>query len=244
MRIDIFREIYKKYLNRNRRFLEIRKFNLDEVDGVCHIIGNRASGKSTLVKDILYHKRDIPSGVVISETEGSTSFYSRFIPSMFIHHQYSAQMLENFVTHSKVIMRLGRADSRSFLVCDDVPVREISQDRNIKFIFMNGKHIKNLCILTTQDGDGGYLPLVLKCNTDYVFIFTNTKWGFSHIKKIWSDYGSMFTDYCTFCDVLNECTKDYGCMVIKKKACSDKLEDQVFWYKAELHDDFVYTHRF
>ena len=37
---------------------------------------------------------------------------------------------------------------------------------------------------------------------------------------------------------MDQCTENYECLVINNNAKSNKLEDQVFWYKADLHHDF------
>ena len=52
-------------------------------DRVCVFIGKRNTGKSTLVKDIMYHKKHLPAGIVLSGTEEGNHFYSDFILSGF-----------------------------------------------------------------------------------------------------------------------------------------------------------------
>ena len=42
----------------------------------------------------------------------------------------------------------------------------------------------------------------------------------------------------SFCQVMDQCTENYECLVISNNAKSNKLEDQIFWYKAEPHADF------
>ena len=56
--------------------LELRKFNIQSIkpDKVCVFIGKRETGKSFLVKDLLYHHRKIPVGTVISGTEAANPF--------------------------------------------------------------------------------------------------------------------------------------------------------------------------
>jgi len=48
----------------------------------------------------------------------------------------------------------------------------------------------------------------------------------------------MFPSFDFFCNVMDQCTENYECLVINNNAKSNKLEDQVFWYKAEAHPDF------
>ena len=38
--------------------------------------------------------------------------------------------------------------------------------------------------------------------------------------------------------MLTETTNDYGCLVIDNTSTSEKIEDRVFWYKAEIHENF------
>tara|TARA_Y100000589_G_C27092043_1_gene604349 strand:+ start:698 stop:946 length:249 start_codon:yes stop_codon:yes gene_type:complete len=37
---------------------------------------------------------------------------------------------------------------------------------------------------------------------------------------------------------MDQCTENYECLVINNNAKSNKLEDQVFWYKAQPHPPF------
>ena len=48
----------------------------------------------------------------------------------------------------------------------------------------------------------------------------------------------MFPDFESFCQVMDQCTENYECLVIDNNAKSNKLVDQVYWYKAAPHPDF------
>jgi hypothetical protein len=48
----------------------------------------------------------------------------------------------------------------------------------------------------------------------------------------------MFYSFEMFCDVMDACTENYECLVINTSSKSNKLEEQVYWYKAENHEDF------
>ncbi len=49
----------------------------------------------------------------------------------------------------------------------------------------------------------------------------------------------MFHNFEMFCQTMDACTENYECLVIHNGAKSNKLEDQVFWYRAENHEDFT-----
>jgi hypothetical protein len=49
----------------------------------------------------------------------------------------------------------------------------------------------------------------------------------------------MFPSFEVFCQVMDQCTENYECLVVNNNAKSNKIEDQVFWYKAEAHNNFT-----
>ena len=48
----------------------------------------------------------------------------------------------------------------------------------------------------------------------------------------------MFPTFEMFCQVMDQCTENYECLVINNSAQSNKLTDQVFWYKADIRPNF------
>ena len=48
----------------------------------------------------------------------------------------------------------------------------------------------------------------------------------------------MFPTFDVFCQVMDQCTENFECIVIHNNAKSNRLEDQVFWYKADPHSEF------
>ena len=86
--------------------VSLRKFDMKKIpqDAVAVFIGRRRTGKSTLVRDLLFNHQNMPLGTVISGTEESNSFYGKMIPPLFIHGEYSAVILSNFVKRQKMMM--------------------------------------------------------------------------------------------------------------------------------------------
>ena len=83
--------------------MELTKFDMSKIenDKVVVFIGKRETGKSFLVKDLLYYHQDLPVGTVISGTEGANSFYSKLMPSAFIHGEYSEDVIINYLSRQK-----------------------------------------------------------------------------------------------------------------------------------------------
>jgi hypothetical protein len=56
--------------------------------------------------------------------------------------------------------------------------------------------------------------------------------------KIYNHYAGMFPSFEAFCQIMDSCTDNYECIVIDNTVQSNKLEDIVFWYKADDHNEF------
>jgi hypothetical protein len=48
----------------------------------------------------------------------------------------------------------------------------------------------------------------------------------------------MFPTLEAFCAVMDQTTENYECLVINNNAKSNKLNDQIFWYKAQEQKNF------
>ena len=171
--------------------------------------------------------------------------FSKMVPSLFIHDEYSPLIISNALKRQKLVVKkmtkekekFGKTniDPSAFLILDDC-LYDSSwiRDSNIRSLFMNGRHYKVLFIITMQYALG--IPPSLRTNIDYVFILRENY--VSNRRKLYEHYAGMFPTFEIFCQVMDQCTEDYNCLVINNNAKSNKLEDQVFWYKANPHSDF------
>ena len=99
---------------------------------------------------------------------------------------------------------------------------------------MNGRHWKIMLVITMQYPLG--IPPNLRTNIDYVFILREPY--IANRKRIYENYAGMFPTFESFCQVMDQCTENYECLVVDNNAKSNKLTDQIFWYKAQPHGTF------
>src|SRR5580692_2746416 len=87
--------------------VRLKKFNMDRIgdNKIMVFIGKRNTGKSILVLDYLYHHQDFPLGTVISPTDDFNFTYKPHIPSIFIHEDYTPELLEQVLQRQKNICR-------------------------------------------------------------------------------------------------------------------------------------------
>jgi hypothetical protein len=216
--------------------LKIRKFDISTMafDSTICCVGKRRTGKSMLVRDIMYHFRHIPKGCVFSGTEHCSPFFRNFVPDMYISKEYDSDALEKiFEKQDAIINRDGGKTERNniFLVMDDMLADSANwkKDRQIRELLMNGRHRNIFFILTMQYPLG--IPPDLRTNLDYVFIFRENI--LANRKRIWENFAGIIPKFSIFVSILEQCTEDYTCLVINNNSQSNKLEDIVFWYKAE-----------
>ena len=233
--------------------LELKKWDMrhisfrpDENKGpVVVLIGRRDTGKSYLVRDLLYFHQDVPIGTVISGTEAGNGFYSSHVPKLFIHDEYNTAIIENILKRQKLVLKQvkkemenykrSNIDPRAFVILDDCLYDNTwTRDKMMRLLFMNGRHWKIMLIITMQYPLG--VPPNLRTNIDYVFILREPY--LANRKRIYENYAGMFPTFESFCQVMDQCTENYECLVINNNAKSNKLQDQIFWYKAESRPDF------
>ena len=222
--------------------IQLKKFDMKQITANKSVvlIGKRDTGKSFLTKDILYHHQNLPAGSVISGTEAANEFYSNMVPPIFIHEEYQPIIIENLLKRQKQLLiekkeKGNSIDPRAFLILDDCLYdNSWIKDTNVRSLFMNGRHYHILFILTMQYALG--IPPNLRTNIDYVFILRENY--VSNRKRLYEHYAGMFPTFEMFCQVMDQCTENYECLVISNNAKSNKLEDQIFWYKASSHRDF------
>ena len=222
--------------------LELKKFDPTKIknDSVVVFIGKRNTGKSYCMKDIMSYNRDIPVGVVVSPTERANGYFEKFIPKMLIYDELEEKLVSKFLNRQINITKdkkrdlekhgSSTIDPRAFLILDDCMYNKaIMKDKNIRCIFMNGRHYKIFLLITMQHGLG--LPPDLRSNIDYVFIFRNNI--VKEREKIYNHYAGMFPTFDVFNQVMNQCTENYECLVIDNKTQSNNINDNVYWYKAQ-----------
>ncbi len=233
--------------------LQLKKFDMKNISfksnenkgPVIVLIGRRDTGKSFLVRDLLYYHQDIPIGTVISGTEEGNGFYSKHVPKLFIHDEYNTGIIENIMKRQRSVLKQvnkeienykrSTIDPRTFVILDDCLYDATwTKDKMMRLLFMNGRHWKVMLVITMQYPLG--IPPNLRTNIDYVFILREPY--INNRKRIYENYAGMFPTFESFCQVMDQCTENFECLVINNNSKSNKLTDQIFWYKASPHGDF------
>lgn len=207
--------------------IELKEFDVRQLNyhPTIIIIGQRATGKSYLARDLLVkqYNNSKSLNVVVSYNEINDGFYKECIPNLQLYDNYHPSIIKSV---------LNINPDESCIVLDNCLFDNTDwiKDNNIKHIFINGRILKTTLIITMQYEL--YIPHVIRSNIDYIFIMKNMY--IPNKLKLFKNYGSMFPTFESFRQVMDKYTEDFGCLVIKNcHNSSNKIEDKVFWYKVQ-----------
>ena len=214
--------------------LQLKKFDPRKMedDRVCLFIGKRNTGKSYLVRDIMYHKKHIPTGIVQSGTEEGNGFYGQFVPDLFIYSDYDKEAIDRLMDRQRKMIKSGKTKKQaaSFLLLDDCMYdNKFLKETTMRQIFYNGRHwgiLFMLCMQYCMD-----MPPALRANIDYVFILRENI--VANREKLWKNFFGIFPTFDLFNKTMDACTENFECLVLDNTVKSNKISDCVFWYKAK-----------
>lgn len=216
--------------------LQLEKFDPREMEDGCTvlIIAKRNSGKSWLVRDLCYHKKDIPLGIAMSGSEESNRFYGKFIADSFVFPDFRPDKVEAIKERQIQLVKQKKMTSM-FLICDDLMYDKGFLNHPImRYMFLNGRHLKVWLVCTTQ-----YINDVgpaIRGNIDYVFAFREP----SRLtrEKLWKNFFSIVPTFDMFCQIMDECTRNYECLVYDNTKRTGSIKDHLKYYEAVGRGDF------
>lgn len=218
-------DYYGFTLDGNHRFL------LGSLDVV------RNTGKSTLISQLLYWKKDIfPVGMAFSGTEDSNGFYSKMFPETFIYNKYDEKKIENFVRRQK-IAKQHIENPWAVLLLDDVNDDNAVFNKQLqKALFMNGRHFKMLYILSLQYSLS--IKPIIRTNIDGTFILREP--NLRNRKVLWENYAGIIPDFEMFCQMMDQLTNDWCALFILNATRSNRMEDCVYYVNIRPVKNFKF----
>lgn len=208
------------------------------------LIGHKHTGKSTLIKDFMFHlfKLKYPRVVVFSGTEESNHFFSSFVPPEYVYYGADIDIITNIISNQRDIVKsvseaeekLGSScnvDVRLLIVLDDVMFNKTLLNHEVfRYIFFNGRHNKISIILSTQ-----YLmwiPSEYRANIDHLVVLRENIP--KNRIKLYESFMGCFESKQVFFSALDQLTNNFECMVLDTTQTELTPETMIKWYKAAL----------
>ena len=205
------------------------------------LVGARGSGKSVLLKDILYrfHLAGVPRACIFSQTEGANHFFSDFVPGLFVHSPLDLSTLTRVFEKQKDLfirkeLKQVPADAniRLVLVLDDCAYdKKIMNSKVLREIYFNGRHYGIILIVTLQYMMA--LNVDMRTNVDTVFFMAeNVK---KNRERVHEQFCAFFEEFSEFQGVFSTCTANYESFVVNNvKGLGPDPCNYVHWYKADI----------
>ncbi len=239
----------------NPKKMESQRTNPNKGPPTILLVGSKRTGKTTLIRDLMYYFRRIPAGVIMTGSLTSANTFSEFFPGSCIFNHIDDAMekrLESIIKRQNKLVKKELRDKQkfyklqqtkpkskrlpyqhtdysSFMLFDDCGYdTKFAKKQTISQLFMNGRHYKILLIMAIQYCKS--VPPALRMNADYIFVMKEK--SLKERKKLHEEWFGMLTNK-EFTRIMDVCTDDYGCLVLDNTVSSNKIEDQVFFYKAK-----------
>jgi len=214
---------------------DIHKFKLKDIvlGSIIGIIGKRNTGKSILLKELIYNFKDVRI-IIVSLSEKKNKFFSKFCPSAFIYEEYDPDIFTKVLAmQDSFIQKYGKDDKKSqlLLILDDcLCEKKIWKNKQFLEVITNGRHSAITMIFTLQ------YPIAIensvRGNLDYIFIFSQE--CVNDKKRIFDNFVSCFDNIKQFNATLDICTEDYSSLVINRRCNSNLITKKILWFKASL----------
>lgn len=233
------------------------KFKWIPTASVVLVLCTPDKNKVLTVREMMYHKRHIPKGIVLSGANDSTGEYSTIVPLSCIFNEWNADRVESILKfQSKAISKSRKeleddddddADGRSlknaaFIMIDDMTAdsRKWNATSTINKLFGQGVNLNMFIMLATPQMKS--VNPTVRGTIEYVVLFDTE--NRNTLKSVHSEWCGTVIEFKPFLTLFQKYTADGCCLVIVSptKAKSKKLKDRIFWYKAKKRGSFRIGH--
>lgn len=231
---------------------ELKKFNPQQemwkkigCSPTTVIIGEPKAGKSFLIRDLLWYNREHFKYVCAISPAEQIAFYHKMMPHVRLCNEYYDAHAETFMhaqntlARKQPILESGKQKSvpdAAYILDDAIHSSDVwKRSRILATLFMNARCMRIGTFFAIT------YPYKIRpefaCNIDYTFIFHTA--SVDTRLHLYKRYCPMIPSFYIFNQLMDDYTKDYGCLVINRCVASWKWQDMVLWYRGEVREDFT-----
>jgi hypothetical protein len=214
--------------------LRLKRFDVDAMKPftISILQGRRMTGKSCLLRDLLYHLREHSEiCLCMSPSESACEFFRSITPPELVHDSLSLPILEKLLENQRDTAKRGRRVRSVTVVLDDCTSdASLLRSPVMQDIFKNGRHQKLSLILTSQFPTD--LCPSLRSQIDYAFCLRDPL--MANKKRIHAMLASTIENFRDFAQVFDTVTANYGVFVVDNTCVDGDVASSTFWYRSSL----------
>jgi hypothetical protein len=214
--------------------LKVSLFHPDEIkkNFLMVIIGKRRSGKTVLLRDLMYrHRHRFDYIVALTNTDASKEAFQQYIPKSCIKPVHVQHVIET-VEMARTLRERG-TPREILIIMDDClgGEKKIFYNKIFDDIAYNGRNFNISLVISLQ-----YcmeMPTNLRSQIDYCFAFQET--NRANKKRLFEYFFGVFDDLKSFDKTLCQCTVNYEALILDTTVNTGNLSDQIFYYRASMN---------
>ena len=214
--------------------MNIKRFDTSTIKPhrIILIVGKRGTGKSTLIRDLMYRIKDnVHIPMAMTPTEESANMFEECMPESCVHSSFNSDAVDRLIAFQRNRGKRKQKQRHILFVLDDMMYdKKVLKGQCMRDIFMNGRHLKISFINAMQ-----YVMDMgpdLRSQVDYVFALRENI--VSNRIKLWKYFFGGFEHFDDFCQVFTACTENNECIVCDNTVKSNDIKDMIFYYKADI----------
>jgi len=222
----------------------LNEFRLEDIPMSCTwiMVGPPGSGKSSLMMNLAYYlKHRYPTARLMIGTDGGYRDACSTFHPLFVSNYYDEQEEKNHILRQRTCeLENGKGYTGNYainIIDDASDDPKIYKTKVMRGLFKLGsQHWNQLAMIGSQYAID--MPPDIRKSVSYVAIFREPEEV--ERKKLYTNFGGLAGSYSNFCDLMDQVTGDYTCLIFKKRSQSNNMEDNIFWYRTEKLDDWKF----
>lgn len=219
----------------NPRCIEQTRKDPQQGPSTIVMIGSKRTGKTTLIEDIVYYFRKIPTGIIVTGSQSSAQRFSKWFPMICIYDSMNNTVINKIETivnnQKKLNEKKVDYDYDCLMIFDDCAYdKKFAKTEIFREIFYNGRHLRIMLLYTTQYVRS--IPPDIRNNIDYCFVGREP--SVLERKKLYQELFGIIPNFPAFCKVMDITTDKYGVLVLDKTSVSNNISDNIYYYKAKF----------
>lgn len=217
--------------------ITISPFDPNEMPLSCTwiIIGSPGSGKSTFMENLCYRRKHVyPVGRVFVGTDNCYKTFCDIFHPLYVSNYYDEEQEKSHILRQRTCsLENGKEYTGNYAIniLDDVSDDpRIYKTKVLKGLFKLGsQHWNQLFMIGSQYAID--MPPDLRKATSYVALFREPE--LTEREKLYKNFGGLAGSFQNFCELMDQVTGDYTCLIFKKRTQSMNMEDCISYFRTE-----------